>query len=105
MHVFDGIDAQTPPGDDHLGDKDYLMVDKWALHNLHTRWRKRLDSRPSAVAGVHNGATTAKGRERVTSIYVDMGASTYNEGFGGASQSWFVDVASAFHLRRCTFLK
>jgi hypothetical protein len=51
--------------------KQYMVLDKWALHHLYTRWK-----RP----------------DRRTHFY-DMGASTYLDGPGGASQVWFVGVS------------
>jgi hypothetical protein len=55
---------------EYKGRKDYMLVDKWALHNLHTRYR-RVDK---------------------TSHFFDLGASTYTAGAGGSSQNWFVGL-------------
>ncbi|CUG04304.1 membrane-associated protein, putative [Bodo saltans] len=66
---------------DFLEDKEYMMVDKWAFHNLHTRWKKHFRS-----------TANDRHRDRQKSIFVDMGASVYFRGQGGASQKWFVGV-------------
>lgn len=50
--------------------KEYMIVDKWALNHLYTRWQRR----------------------QRHSFYFDLGASTYFSGFGGASQNWFVGL-------------
>lgn len=51
--------------------KEYMLVDKWALNHLYTRWQH-------------------KKRE---SLYFDLGASTWLTGGGGSSQNWFVGMS------------
>jgi hypothetical protein len=56
----------------HFLDKNYMVVEPWRAHNnrqLHTE-----AGRPPR------------------NFFFDLGASTYNSGFGGASQSWFMSV-------------
>jgi hypothetical protein len=84
----------------YLVNKEYMMIDKWALHNLHTRWRRRYWRRLAArsvVPSENTSRTRTLDYDRdgdVSSIFVDMGASLYSEGDGGASQEWFVGVAN-----------
>lgn len=54
-----------------VDNKDYMIVDEWALNNLGERWS----------------------RQPTGSKYFDLGSSTYTQGPGGPSQSWFVDLA------------
>jgi hypothetical protein len=72
---------------DFLEDKEYMVVDKWALHHLHTRWKKRFFPYLEASLRHYNQHV-----DRQKSIFVDMGASVYFRGQGGASQKWFVGV-------------
>lgn len=67
MFLSDGEDPD-------YANKEYMIVDKWALHHLHTRWR--LDAEAERPA-----------------IFIDMGASTYFTGGGSASQNWFVGMS------------
>lgn len=55
-----------------LVNKAYMIVDKWALNHLYTRWQ-------------HN--------DRRRTHFYDLGASTYVAGTGGASQNWFVGLS------------
>jgi hypothetical protein len=72
---------------DTVVNKQYMIVDKWALNNLYTRWKQR----------------------RRTAHFFDLGASTYLTGLGGASQPWFVGLGdcmcvpySSMHLWEAT---
>lgn len=60
----DGVPFST------IVDKQYMFVDKWAINHLGFRWQH----------------TTKR------SLYFDMGASSYTDGAGGASQNWFVGL-------------
>jgi hypothetical protein len=58
--------------DTYVFDKNYMVVEPWRAHNnrqLHTK-----AGRPPR------------------NFFFDLGASTYNAGLGGASQSWFMSV-------------
>jgi hypothetical protein len=74
----------------YLVNKEYMMIDKWALHNLHTRWRRRYRHRTDSN---RNHYYAANAHASIRSFFVDMGASLYSSGYGGASQSWFVGLA------------
>lgn len=54
-----------------LLNKEYMIIDKWALHHLRTRYLNRVRK----------------------SHYFDLGASTYTTGAGGPSQVWFEALA------------
>ena len=56
-------------------DKGYLLVDPWAAH--------RND------AYVPEGLSSSRRPGQVRSWYFDLGASTWSQGLGGASQEWF----------------
>lgn len=57
---------------DYVENKEYMIVDKWALHHLYTRW---------------------KHPQPLRSHYFDLGASMYLSGAGGSSQVWFVGLS------------
>jgi hypothetical protein len=81
----------------YLEDKGYMVPDKWALHNLHTRYRRRFPSLLRSDRGhcvpSSRGTCPPTLEDRRESLFVDMGASTYGAGTGGASQNWFVAAA------------
>ncbi|CUE77631.1 Hypothetical protein, putative [Bodo saltans] len=78
---------------EYVLNKEYMMIDKWALKHLHTRYQTTL-RRPEAVHS--NGGACKVSRDRRSSLFVDLGASTYLDGGGGASQKWFVDTAACY---------
>jgi hypothetical protein len=55
-----------------LEHKQWMLIDRWAVHNVKGR----------------------TGKLRKNSFLFDMGASTFNEGFGGPSQRWFYNLGN-----------
>jgi hypothetical protein len=90
-------------GPEYVLNKEYMMIDKWALHHLHTRYKKTLRRQSRLPSSTNLPKKPGDGHERLlpaaptssvgSSIFVDMGASTFLDGGGGASQKWFVDTA------------
>lgn len=84
----------------YLEDKGYMMPDRWALHNLHTRYRRQgvhdntIDPHGVPSQGTRHLTNAASIHRHPPSLFVDMGASTYGAGTGGASQNWFVGGAA-----------
>jgi hypothetical protein len=62
----------APEGIPFLADKQWMLIDRWAVHNVKGR----------------------TGKLKKNSFLFDMGASTFNEGFGGPSQRWFYNLGN-----------
>jgi hypothetical protein len=58
---------------EYVANKNYMVIERWHAHK-----NRKLQS--------------SGGRAPPRNFFFDLGASTYNSGFGGASQSWFMSV-------------